>query len=58
MKNYHEEMPMVTFCDRCGDLSFCHVIVANERESETGYLDSTRLCGPCSSEMIREGENL
>ena len=40
-------------CSVCGEVSICAIMVANEPERETGYVDEYAICGPCERKAAR-----
>jgi hypothetical protein len=47
MAHYYQTEGRETYCEVCGELTLCDVLAADDRESETGYLDELVLCPEC-----------
>ena len=50
MARYYQTEARETFCEVCGYLTLCEVLIAEWREPETGYLDELALCPECRRE--------
>jgi len=51
MAHYYQDEGRETYCEVCGYLTLCEVLIADYRESETGYLDELALCSECRREQ-------
>jgi len=50
MAHYYQTEGRETYCEVCGYVCACDVLAADDRESETGYLDELALCPECRRE--------
>ena len=56
--HYRPETARETYCEVCGELTLGDVLAADNRESESGYLDELVLCPECRREReVRRGDS-